>query len=205
MLHQHLRVDAFPRVGLDARIANLSARHAPYRHHIPYLEDPTMRDDLDPAAQSDDRRSKRAIDLDNYVPAVLTHLAIKLSGGAAAIYRRKFGIGITDWRIMALLAGEPWMTAGRVTELYGYDKAAVSRTLSSMLAKGLIETRFHGKNRRRQHIALTSDGLKMHDAVVEIARSREAQLISGLTEEERGAVLRLLTLMSAEIPKLSGE
>lgn len=158
-----------------------------------------------PTAQSDDRRSKQPIDLEDYIPALLTHLAIKLSGGAAAIYRRQFGMSITDWRIMALLAGEPWMTAGRVTEMYGYDKAAVSRALNAMLAKGLIETRFHGKNRRRQHIALTPDGLRMHDEIAKIALGREAQLVSGLSEEERGTVLRLLTRMSAEIPKLSGE
>ena len=162
-------------------------------------------DQSDATVLSDERRSKYAIVLDNYVPALLTHLALKVSGGAAAIYRRQFGISVTDWRIMALLAGEPWMTAGRVSEMYGYDKAAVSRGLASMLGKGLIETRFQGNNRRRQYIALTPAGLKMHDEIVQIALAREALLVAGLTVEERADLVRLLTRMSAAIPSLSGE
>lgn len=153
----------------------------------------------------DDRRSNHAIDLENYVPALLTYLAINLSGGAAAIYRRQFGISITDWRIMALLAREPWMAAGRVTEVYGFDKAAVSRSINAMLSKGLIETRFKGDNRRRKHIALTPAGLTMHDAIVQIALGREKQLVAGLSGAERDTVVRLLTRMSAEIPKLAAD
>ena len=163
------------------------------------------RDQSDSTGPLEDRRPRQALDLDNYIPALLTHLALKLSGGAATIYRSQFGLSLTDWRIMALLAGEPWMTAARVSKLYGYDKAAVSRGLNSMLAKGLIETRFQGNNRRRQHIALTSDGLKMHDEIVKIALSREAQLVAGLTDDERRTMVALLTRMSAEIPKLSGD
>jgi DNA-binding MarR family transcriptional regulator len=170
-----------------------------------FFQVPMTRDPSDAVDPLEDRRSRHAIDLDNYIPALLTHLALKLSGGAAAIYRRQFGLSITDWRIMALLAGEPWMTAGRVSALYGYDKAAVSRGLGSMLAKGLIETRFQGNNRRRQHLALTPDGLKMHDEIVKIALAREAQLVAGLTDDERRALVALLTRMATEIPKLSGD
>lgn len=163
------------------------------------------KDHSDATVPSDDRRSKNPIVLDNYVPALLTHLALKVSGGAAAIYRRQFGVSVTDWRIMALLAGEPWMTAGRVSEMYGYDKAAVSRSLAAMLGKGLIVTRFQGNNRRRQYIALTAAGLKLHDEIVKIALAREAFLVAGLTADERAELVRLLTRMSSAIPGLTGE
>ncbi len=47
------------------------------------------------------RTSTQALNLDNYVPAYLTYLAGKISNSASATYRPKFGVGITDWRIMA--------------------------------------------------------------------------------------------------------
>ncbi|MGZ8371920.1 MAG: MarR family transcriptional regulator, partial [Rhodoplanes sp.] len=50
------------------------------------------------------RASPHALDLDNYIPAYLTYLAGKISASASAIYRPRFGVGITDWRIMALVA-----------------------------------------------------------------------------------------------------
>ena len=60
----------------------------------------------------DARASANALDLENYVPAFLTWIANKLSSSASLIYRRRFGVGIVEWRIMALLAVEPWITAG---------------------------------------------------------------------------------------------
>ncbi len=159
----------------------------------------------DTTEQDDNRRSDSAIDLENYLPALLTFLAVKFSSGAAATYRRRFGIGITDWRIMLLLAIEPWMVAGRISELFAFDKAAVSRSINFMQSKGLVETRFRDNNQRRQHIALTPAGLRMHDEIVQIAMAREQQLVAGLSEEERKTVVRLLTRMLTELPKLSGD
>src|SRR3984885_2025167 len=102
-----------------------------------------------------DRRSVHALDLNNYVPAALTFLANKLSSGASAIYRRRFDIGIVDWRIMALLAIEPWITAARFCDVIGLDKAAVSRSVRDLSKKGLVETQLQDGNQKRQFIALT--------------------------------------------------
>ena len=106
---------------------------------------------------------------------------------------------------MSLLAIEPWMVSGRITEIYGFDKATVSRSMSTLHAKQLAETRFQANNNRRQYIALTAEGLRMHDEIVQIAQARERQLVSELTDEERTTLVRLLTRMSAQIPNLSDE
>ena len=82
-----------------------------------------------PQTPDNTRTSAHALNLDNYVPAYLTYLAGKISSSASATYRPKFGVGITDWRIMALLATEPWISAGRVCDVIGLDKAAVSRSV----------------------------------------------------------------------------
>jgi DNA-binding MarR family transcriptional regulator len=146
-----------------------------------------------------DRASSKSLDLDNYVPAFLTFLANKLSSGASAVYRRKFGIGITDWRIMALLAIEPWVPAGRICEVIGLDKAAVSRSVRDMAAIGLVETQVQDCDQRRQFIALTREGIVMHDAIVDIALERERSLLADLSEEERRVLVRLLTRMHARL------
>lgn len=153
----------------------------------------------------DDRRSARALDLETYIPALLTYLAIKFSGGAASIYRAQFDISITEWRIMALLAIEPWMVSGRITEVYGFDKAAVSRSITTLQSRGLVEIRFQRNNNRRQYIALTAEGLELHDRIVGIALARERQLVSDLDAAERQTLINLLKRMSAQIPRLSGD
>lgn len=146
-----------------------------------------------------DRASDKGLDLDNYVPAFLTFLANKLSSGASAVYRRRFGIGITDWRIMALLAIEPWVPAGRICEVIGLDKAAVSRSVRDMAALGLVETQVQDCDQRRQFIALTREGIVMHDAIVDIALERERVLLADLSEEERRLLVGLLMRMHARL------
>jgi DNA-binding MarR family transcriptional regulator len=147
-----------------------------------------------------DRESVKGLDLNSYVPAFLTFLANKLSSGASAVYRRRFGIGITDWRIMALLAVEPWIPAGRIGEVIGLDKAAISRSVRDMAALGLVETQVQEGDQRRQFIALTPDGIAMHDAIVDIALERERLLLSEFSTEERRLLISLLARMHARLP-----
>ncbi len=57
----------------------------------------------------DARSSSKALDLENHASAYLTWIANKISGSASKNYRNSFGVGVADWRIMALLAVEPEM------------------------------------------------------------------------------------------------
>ena len=156
-------------------------------------------------AAADERASPNALDLENYVPAFLTWIANKLSSSASSIYRRRFGVGIVEWRIMALLAVEPWITAGRICEVIGLDKAGVSRSLRFLLDKGFAETRYRDNNNRRQFIALTRAGIELHDRIALVARAREEQLLTGFSDAERAAAVRLLARMHENLPLVKDE
>lgn len=158
----------------------------------------------DATVAKDTRTSAKALDLENYVVAYLTWTANKMSSSASALYRKRFGIGIADWRIMALLAVESWIPAGRISEVIGLDKAVISRSVAFMQERGLVETRFRDNNQRRQFVALTKDGLKLHDRVVEVAREREEFLLADLTEQERKTAIRLLAKIHARASQLTG-
>ena len=156
----------------------------------------------DSAVARDVRSSPLALDLDNYAVAYLTWIANKISSSASTLYRERFGIGITDWRIMALLAVEPWSPAGRISEVIGFDKAVISRSVAFMLDKGLVETRFHDNNQRRPFVALTHEGLALHDRIVVVAREREEFLLADLDPQERKTVVKLLARIHARAAQL---
>ena len=97
------------------------------------------------AAASTSSREKPAsvdsgptLDLDRYVPAFITFIANKLSNSATAFYHRHFGVNVTEWRIMSLLAIEPGIPASRICHVIGFDKGPVSRTLSVLQKRGLV-------------------------------------------------------------------
>ncbi len=149
-----------------------------------------------------DRRSARALDLRHFAPAAITLLAHRISATATATYRPRFGVGITDWRIMALLAAEPWIAPVRIAESTGLDKGAVSRALRGLREAGLAEASRQTPLRQRSTFALTAAGLALHDQLVEAARERERCLLEGFSAEERGRLLDFVERMLNAVDKL---
>ena len=65
------------------------------------------------------------LDLDTYVPGLLLWLSNRVSSSASSLYNEKFGIGVTEWRILSYFKIYPWSTASKACELMGLDKAKV--------------------------------------------------------------------------------
>lgn len=153
---------------------------------------------LPPSEALEDRRSERAIDMGAFILSALTDLAQKITATASASYRPRFGVGITDWRILALLAGEPWIAPVRICEATGLDKAAVSRSLRDLVNAGLIEVQKSPPNRRRLPVALTAKGLAVHDRIVSVALLRQEQLLRSFSPEEREQLRDFIRRMRVE-------
>src|ERR1700743_3658966 len=83
--------------------------------------------------------SSRLLDVDSYVPFFLTVISNKLSRGASRLYLQRFGVGVVEWRVMAMLAIYPGSTAKRVCEVMGLDKAPASRTLRTLHGRGYVQ------------------------------------------------------------------
>lgn len=144
------------------------------------------------------------LDLERYVPALLVFLANKLTSGASSLLRRHFGVGTTEWRIMALLAVEPWITANRVCKVIGFDKAAVSRSLAMLQDKALVSSRPHASDSRSQQLALSRAGWRLHDRIIRLSLAREERLLSGLSAAEREQLIALLNRLHENIPEMNG-
>ena len=132
------------------------------------------------------------LDLDRYVPAFITFIANKLSNSATALYQREFGVNVTEWRIMSLLAIEPGIPASRICHVIGFDKGPVSRTLAGLEKRGLVSIRTDPNDGRTHSISLTARGRATHDKVIVAAFERERRLLSCLSKDEREVLIGLL-------------
>jgi len=132
------------------------------------------------------------LDLDRYVPAFVTFIANKLSNSATAFYQRQFGVNVTEWRIMSLLAIEPGIPASRICHVIGFDKGPVSRTLAGLEKRGLVSIRTDPNDGRTHSISLTAKGRTTHDKVIIAALERERRLLSCLSKDEREVLIDLL-------------
>lgn len=133
----------------------------------------------------------RVLDLDRYVPALITFIGNKLSNSASVTYQKKFGVNVTQWRILSQLAIEPGISASRICHVIGFDKGPVSRTLAAMEIEGLVSIR-PGQDGRTHAISLTAKGWATHDGVIKVALERERRLLSCLNRQERDTLIGLL-------------
>ena len=136
--------------------------------------------------------NSEVLDLDRYVPALITFIANKLSRSATVLYQKRFGVNVTEWRILALLAIEPAISAARICHVIGYDKGPVSRTLAVMESSGLVTIRTDKNDGRTHAISLTPKGQSTHDRVIALALERERRLLSCLSKDERDVLINLL-------------
>jgi DNA-binding MarR family transcriptional regulator len=132
------------------------------------------------------------LDLDRYIPALITFIANKLSRSATSVYQKRFGINVTEWRILSLLAVEPGIPASRICHVIGYDKGPVSRTLAAMQKRELIAIRTDPTDGRSHVIALTTKGRATHDQVIVVALDRERRLLGCLSKAEQDVLINLL-------------
>ncbi|MBV9561762.1 MAG: MarR family transcriptional regulator [Bradyrhizobium sp.] len=144
------------------------------------------------------------LDLDRYVPALVTFIANKLSNSATARYQREFGVNVTEWRIMALLAIEPGIPASRICSVIGFNKGPVSRALAAMESRGLIAIRTGANDGRTHAISLTARGRATHDKVIMAALDRERRLLSCLSRDERELLIDLLRRLHDNLGAVTG-
>ncbi len=132
------------------------------------------------------------LDLDQFLPYRLSVLSNRLSQAIARGYESRFGLSVTEWRVLAVLGLQPGLSASEVAERTAMDKVAVSRAVNALLGDGRLERQVHGEDRRRSILRLSTAGQDIYDAVVPIALEFERTLLEDLSRDERAQLDRLL-------------
>jgi len=140
-----------------------------------------------PAAQA-----HPTMDLDHFLPYRLSVLSNRISSAIAREYSQRFALGVTEWRVMAVLARYPGLSASKVALRTAMDKVAVSRAVARLLEAGRIEREFDDDDRRRSVLRLSAAGRAVHDQVAPLALAFERHVLGGMPADERDLLFRLL-------------
>ena len=149
---------------------------------------------------TDDRAHQEPtdLDLDRFLPYRLSVLSNRISQAIARLYQARFGFGITEWRLIAVLGRYPALSANAVAERTAMDKVAVSRAVAHLLARGLLTREMHGDDRRRSVLALSEAGHRIYDEIVPLALGRERKLLATLNASEREQLERILDKLAKQ-------
>jgi DNA-binding MarR family transcriptional regulator len=138
----------------------------------------------DPAPAPPTPSAHATLDLEHFLPYRLSVLSNRVSQTIARIYVDRFDLGITEWRVIAVLGRHPGLSANGVAERTAMDKVAVSRTIARLLERGLVQRDIHGDDRRRSVLELSEAGYRIYDEVVPMALGCEQRLIASLSAAE---------------------
>ena len=137
-----------------------------------------------------------SIELERFLPYRLSVLSNVVSTAIADAYRRRFGLSIPEWRVIAVLARHPGISAARVAELTRMDEVAVSRAVSRLLKAGRILRTVAPEDRRRSVLSVSEAGAAVYREVAPLALRLEQELLDGLSPAQRATLDRTLdTLM----------
>ena len=137
------------------------------------------------------------LDLECFLPYRLSVLSNRISQAIARIYQQRFGLDVTEWRIMAVLGRYPDRSASEVAERTAMDKVAISRGVARLLDRGLLTRAVHEDDRRRSVLALSPAGTAVYDEIAPLALDYERRLLAELAEDEREWLQRLLARLDA--------
>ncbi len=145
------------------------------------------------------------LDPERHAAFQIVALANRISASASRVYLRRFGVGVMEWRVLALVAMRPGLTAAEISQISAVDKSPVSRAVQALIGRGLMQPRGDAADSRRIRLTLTPAGETLHDAMIAASLERDARLLLGLSASGRRRLFQLLSRLSANLAAVERE
>jgi DNA-binding MarR family transcriptional regulator len=114
--------------------------------------------------------------VDDYLPALLAQATNLISGEFHRVVRAK-GFTVSEWRVLATLAGGEPLSIGRLAEITVTKQPTLTRVLDRMEARGEVRRIPHGEDRRITLVGITPTGSKLVAGLIKEAREHEHRVL----------------------------
>ncbi len=127
---------------------------------------------------------KEDLILEEFLPYRLSITSHTVSTNIARVYEKRFGVSISEWRVIAILGRYPGLSAVEVADRTLMDKVAVSRAVTKLIKNGRIDREFADADRRRSILNLSEQGREVHNEIAPLALEFERELLQDIGDEE---------------------
>lgn len=138
-----------------------------------------------------------SFDLKNFFPYLVRVYYQSVSMSVSKVYTECYDLSVSEWRVMAVLGPYQSMSANEITNRSSMNKVNVSRAVSRLRKRNYLKQDIDGDDRRRSVLHLTEEGKQVFYGLVPMVKQVEAQLLSGLTEDEIKTLLDLMAKIRA--------
>jgi DNA-binding MarR family transcriptional regulator len=146
----------------------------------------------DPREESAPKKAAR-LDLFKFVPFRLNRLAAEVSSALSAEYAARYGLDIPEWRVLATLGfRHDACSAQYIAQCTRTHKSTISRAVTSLMKRQIIERVENEDDRREFRLRLTRKGAALYEELIPRLLRREQEILSCLSAQERRDFARLL-------------
>ena len=131
-------------------------------------------------------------DLQDFLPYLLNLAAEEASLGFQVLYKTRYGMLRTEWRVLFHLGRYGEMTAKDICDRSRVHKTKVSRAVAKLEARRFLRRRVQDTDRRAEALALTDAGRAAYTDLQAQAQAYDARLTAGFTPDEAQALRRAL-------------
>jgi len=140
-----------------------------------------------------------AIPYQSRVGYLLGAIANMIDAGGSRLFRRAFGIGLGEARLVYVIGYEGPLTARQASQIIGVDKGAMSRTVAALTRRGFLQVTIDAADARQRVIDFTPAGKKLHQRVMALALERERQMYAIFSNDELATLSALLKRFRAHV------
>lgn len=113
------------------------------------------------------------------------------------------GMTTTDLRIVLALGGEGELAGHELSEIMGLAPMNVSRAITGLIERGLVELGLDRSNRRRKPVRLSDNGKRVFAETIPAMATVGADLFKGVTPRDREAFRRVAATVLGRIGRWS--
>ncbi len=135
--------------------------------------------------------------VDDYLPALLGQASELISGQFHRVVRAH-GLSVSEWRVLASLAGGQAISTGELAALSLTKGPTATRLLDRMQARGQIERLEDSADRRVTRVRITAEGKRTVSKLIALAQEHERRVLEpfGLdrAEDLKATLKRIIEL-----------
>jgi len=131
-------------------------------------------------------------DLQAFLPYLLNQAAEEASLGFQKVYKDRYGLLRSEWRVLFHLGIFGRLTATEIGAKGKVHKTKISRAVQRLADRRLVKRARSEEDRRVEWLELTPAGEKVYRDLREVAQDYEGRLLAQLNEDEMHALKGML-------------
>ncbi|MDQ2093471.1 MarR family winged helix-turn-helix transcriptional regulator [Rhodalgimonas zhirmunskyi] len=131
-------------------------------------------------------------DLVDFLPYLLNQAGEEASLAFQQVYKDRYGMLRTEWRVLFHLGRYGRMTAREIGMRSKMHKTKISRAVAKLEERRFLTRSRDLEDRRMEYLELTQAGARAYADLREVAREYDARLTAAFSSEDMAVVRRVL-------------